>query len=203
MQSLLDKGVDVNARGGIWGSALKAAVSNGNVNIARVLLERGANINARCGSLNSYVLEDAVGSLHPSAEMVQMLLDYEADANAQKLTGLFGNALQRAVGNHHLRDERIVRLLLENGADVNARSINYGSALETSVKRGNKAFTRLLLEHGAMVFARKVHNNKPQAFKDSLIKLLKSEDQIRELSLDEGIASDPWPSVDIRSRLLC
>ena len=46
MQTLLERGADVNAQGGIYGSALQAACSRGHNKIVQMLLEWGADINA-------------------------------------------------------------------------------------------------------------------------------------------------------------
>jgi ankyrin repeat protein len=46
-----------------------------------------------------------------------------------------------------------VKLLLENGAEVNAEGGEYGNALQAASYRGNKAIVKLLLENGAEVNA--------------------------------------------------
>ncbi|THV63442.1 hypothetical protein D6D28_10683, partial [Aureobasidium pullulans] len=44
VQILLDKGADVNAQGGEYGSALQAGSSRGHVKVVHLLLSRGANL---------------------------------------------------------------------------------------------------------------------------------------------------------------
>jgi ankyrin repeat protein len=46
-----------------------------------------------------------------------------------------------------------VKLLLENGAEVNAEGGEYGNALQAASFRGNEAIVKLLLENGAEVNA--------------------------------------------------
>jgi ankyrin repeat protein len=53
----------------------------------------------------------------------------------------------------HSRHEAIVKLLLENGAEVNAEGGKYGNALQAASFRGNEAIVKLLLENGAEVNA--------------------------------------------------
>jgi ankyrin repeat protein len=43
---LLDKGADISAQGGPFGSALQAASFRGNTETARLLLDKGADISA-------------------------------------------------------------------------------------------------------------------------------------------------------------
>ena len=64
--------------------------------------------------------------------------------------GYYGNALQAASfrGN-----EVIVRLLLENGAEVDAMGGEYGYALQAASLHGNEVIVRLLLKNGADVNA--------------------------------------------------
>lgn len=46
MKLLLEKGADVNARGGLFGYALVAAAVKGATAIVKLLLEQGAEVNA-------------------------------------------------------------------------------------------------------------------------------------------------------------
>ncbi|KAL9629855.1 MAG: hypothetical protein Q9164_006690, partial [Protoblastenia rupestris] len=65
------------------------------------------------------------------------------DINA--LAGHFGNAIQAAAFGGH---EIMVRLLIDGGADVQARG-RYGSALRATSLGGHDDVVRLLLNHGA------------------------------------------------------
>jgi ankyrin repeat protein len=51
---LLDRGADVNAQGGHYGSALQAASFGGHENVVRMLLVRhGADVNSQGGEYGS------------------------------------------------------------------------------------------------------------------------------------------------------
>ena len=65
--------------------------------------------------------------------MVHILLDREADVS-HKRGGQYGNALEAA---SRQGSEEVVRLLLANGADVNAYGGLYGNPLCNTVLIGN------------------------------------------------------------------
>lgn len=79
---------------------------------AQMLLDEGANVNARDGNYGNALQAASFGG---HIQVVQMLLDKGADINAQG--GEYGNALQIASARGHIQ---IVQILLDKGADVNA-----------------------------------------------------------------------------------
>ncbi len=81
----------------------------GLVESARLLLEKGADVNAHDGYRGN-ALQAASEMGHEA--VVRLLLEKGADVNAQG--GYHGNALQAASEMGH---EAVVRLLLERGAD--------------------------------------------------------------------------------------
>jgi ankyrin repeat protein len=142
---LLEKGADVNAQGGWYGSALQAASTRGHEAIVSLLLEKGTDVNAQ-GSGYRSALQAASENGHEA--IVALLLEKGADVNAQG--GYYGSALQAASARGH---EAIVALLLKKGADVNAQGSHYGSALQAASARGHEAIVALLLKKGADINA--------------------------------------------------
>lgn len=120
-------------------SLMVAAVKTHNLEIVRLLLEHGADVN---GSANALMYACDKGDL----EIVRLLLEYGADVNLKDYWGT--NALKSAC--RQLNPE-IVRLLLEHGADVNAQDSRGESALMYACNQGNPEIVRLLLDHGADV----------------------------------------------------
>ncbi|KAM3964727.1 uncharacterized protein ACR2FA_001117 [Aphomia sociella] len=86
--------------------------------VARVLLERGANINA-CNSITGasalHIAVESIDCPKEFEELLMCLLEYKIDTNSTALTG--DTALNRALLLH--RDHAAV-LLIRHGADVNA-----------------------------------------------------------------------------------
>ena len=127
--------------------ALVELASNGKVEDMRLLLDKGADVNAQGGRYGN-ALQAAVWE--GNIEVVMLLLDKGADVNAQG--GEYGNALQAAVSKRNIE---VVGLLLDKGADVNvnAQSGEYHNALQAAVSKGNIEVVRLLLDKGADVNA--------------------------------------------------
>ncbi|KAH0537579.1 hypothetical protein FGG08_005645 [Glutinoglossum americanum] len=143
---LLEKGVDVNADGGLYGNALQAASRHGHDAVARILLENGADANGEGGYLGSAL---QAASRHRHEATARLLIENGADVNAEG--GIYGTALQAASSNP--LDDAIASLLIENGADVNAQGGYFGNPLQAALANGNEAVTRLLLKKGSDVNA--------------------------------------------------
>ncbi|KAJ6505892.1 ankyrin repeat-containing domain protein [Mycena vitilis] len=141
----LKHGANINATGGIYGSALQAAAADGNTDMVRVLLEHGADVNATGGNYGDALQAAAADG---NVDLARVLLDHGADVNTTG--GNYGSALQAAAENGNVA---IVRILLDHGADVNATGGNYGSALQAAARYCHANIVRVLLNHGADVNA--------------------------------------------------
>jgi ankyrin repeat protein len=145
LQMLVDRGADINAQGGYYGSALQAASAQGHDKIVQMLLDRGADVNAQDGEYDNAL---QVASYGGHEKVVQMLLDRGADVNAQDEH--YGSALQAASAEGH---ERVVQMLVDRGADVNAQDGEYDNALQAASYRGHEKVVQMLLDRGADVNA--------------------------------------------------
>jgi len=142
----------------------------GNVEVARVLLSKGAEVDIHFGQSGISPLISAASN--GGQAMVKLLLENGADVNGQG--GYYGNVLQAAAGSGH---EEIVKLLLEKGPEVNAQGGKYGNALQAAAGSGHEEIVKLLLEKGAEVNAQgEEYGNALQAAarsgREEIVKLL-------------------------------
>lgn len=161
-------------------------------NAVRLLLKKGANVNARPGRFGNTALFAA--SLTQRDAVLQMAYDFFLKISMEDTaTRMFttGNALESSImttllhredssqrifenlstmlvdylstngslpGKEHLNlsfedSEKVVEILLDNGADVNIQGGYYGNALQAASHIGNEKVVKMLLENGADVKA--------------------------------------------------
>ena len=155
IRSLLEQGADVNAKDNI-DTALFLALRNCNTELARLLIDNGANINAKTTYGETMLHEAARGD---SPDMVKFLLEKGLDVNAKTDMGgetPLHNTAEGGVLCDHKCHTKKVQLLLRNGADVHAKN-NYGeTALHMYARSTRDSHTEIaqwLLEKGLSVNA--------------------------------------------------
>ncbi len=145
-----------SARPGI--TALSLALSDFNLEAARLLVAKGANVNARNLQAQTPLLEVLERAFRrwdmggddppppPYPPCAKLLIEAGADVNARDWKGTF--ALYRAA---QLGDAETVHLLLDRGAEVNARTTGGFTPLFVAASSGNPLVVKLLLGRGADV----------------------------------------------------
>ncbi len=137
---IVERSQDINARGFHWNETpLGAASREGHSEVARVLLEYGADTEIRDDS-NYNPLEWASEGGH--TEIVQVFLEHGADVKAVDDSDHI-TALHFASSHGRLAAARV---LLEHGADVDAKSKDNQTPLHLAA---NEGVARVLLEYGA------------------------------------------------------
>jgi ankyrin repeat protein len=181
---IVEHSQDVNT----WGfhedeTPLVVASRVGHSEVARVLLERGADTETRDDKFRSPL---ELASLSEHVEVVQVLLEHGADVNvvdARNNTPLYSASIygQAAVARmllkynadpnakcddnktplHCADNEGVARVLLEYGADTNARDSDNSTPLHGALANGATEVGRVLLENGADANARDSENRTP------------------------------------------
>ncbi|CAH1397558.1 unnamed protein product [Nezara viridula] len=189
VELLLEGGVDVNGVDLMETSALHTAAAEGSIDLAHILMRRGAKVNAQDMYGWSPLHIACLLSRNVCLEMIQLLLDGGAEVEAETKSGFTPLCLAEAgndlsflehLVNNMLRldivhrttcmpDDRrrehedIVTLLLDNGASCNHQDNYLGwTALHWAAASGDLRTAQLLLSRGAKVSIRSKLNLTPQ-----------------------------------------
>jgi hypothetical protein len=160
VELLLDSGAAIEGRGTRkWGAPVFTALTFGMIGAAKVLAERGAQIDLPAAA-GLGLADDAAGLLpsadaearhralslaaqHGQAEIVRLLLEAGEDPNRYNLEGNHAHTTplhQAVLGGH----EAVVRLLVERGARLDIRdTIWQGTPLGWALHGGGKAHPHL------------------------------------------------------------
>jgi len=147
VEAILAKGVDIEQSDFVFGTALHVAVSEVNTEIAGMLIDHGANLEAVSEQQSSR-------AMHLAAEfgdvaMLAFLLD--RGANIDALDSVLRTPLLRAVVMGHTE---AVRHLLDRGAEVDSREQLKGrTPLMIASYMGHLGVVKLLIARGADVNA--------------------------------------------------
>jgi ankyrin repeat protein len=145
---LLDKGAEVNVRGGLNGTALRAAIAAKRLPVVKALIKRGSDINERWpihGRVPLSTLELALR--HRSSEAASFLMDQPTFDMEQCIQNTF--ALHEAARTSPI----IVSRLLACGATVDRQNNSGDTPLHCAVREKNIESARRLIEAGADVNA--------------------------------------------------
>ncbi|THW43297.1 hypothetical protein D6D21_05428 [Aureobasidium pullulans] len=133
---LLERGADICAHDDDYGTALDAAVYGGDLAIVKLLLERGAH-NTRWGLQGAV---EAAVSANRLDLLETLLLHY---SERDRKNGVLNDALRDIRPD---TDKRIIRILLEKGADI----LHFKNGLVVQAcSRGSVAILESLLDFGA------------------------------------------------------
>ena len=140
---------NVNADGGYYMRPLVAALAGEHFQTADLLRHNGADTHVQ----GRYAMTPLHGAaLYDNLKVVEKPIEYEADIHAEDVGGW--TPLFWASDGYYFKDGSALRLLLEHGADVNARTKDGRIPLHHASKSGAREVVRLLLEHGADVKAK-------------------------------------------------
>ncbi|KAH9066250.1 ankyrin repeat-containing domain protein [Lactarius vividus] len=202
---LLECGVDVNAQDINRQTPLHLASINGRLEIVRVLLEHAAMKNDRGQNSSRRGLEERgvevnarrmddwtplhLASYHGRLEIVRVLLDHGASANAENNQGETPLYLVSR-GAYDSQDDGVyvAQLLLERGGNANAQRKDNWTPLHAASYFGRPGIVRILLDHGAEA------NAENRQSKNSLDQVSRGEygsqedgARVAQLLLDRGV----------------
>ena len=172
----------VNARGGYYVTPLVAALGGKHFQMAKLFRHSGADTNFQCYYGNTPLHSAAC---YGDVEMVQVLLDLEADVNIRN--DILGTPLNymaygpwnpgQVLPDYPQSLVNVARLLLDHGADINARDEGGWTPLHSVTYKGLIEVVRVLLERGADVGVEDKHGRTPFSLAkeyrhDEIMKLL-------------------------------
>ena len=143
---LVENGAAINVEDHNKDTPLLDAVNNGKVEITKLLLKHGANVNFKDNDYGRTALHHAcTKNGHP--EIIKLLIQHGVDLFALDSRGLI--PLHYAASNNNIPAAEI---LIENGADVNFKSISTDyatvTALHLASKLGHIDMVKFLIKNG-------------------------------------------------------
>lgn len=170
VKDLLKQGANVNAQSYcayktgktcLPKTALGFAGENGHMDLVILLIQRGADVNARWGSAYTAL---KLASQKGYVKIITCVLDNGAKSHRE-------DALSSAIDHSQVA---VVKLLLERGANANSKYFwTKYSLLMKAVRISNTDIVKLLLKYGASVFTKTVHGETAYDYA--------STDEIREI----------------------
>lgn len=144
MKELTKNFTDINAPEQLHGqNALIRATSMNNVELAKLLIDAGAAIDAKDYVHSTPLMYAVLGKIN----LVKLLL--AAGANVNLLDNIGQSPLMLAIYYEH-PDSEIIKLLINSGANINAQT-NVGTPLIYAVNMQEVEIVKLLLNAGANV----------------------------------------------------
>src|SRR3990167_7146427 len=137
VEAAITAGADINDTDVYKPTALMEAAIGGHTDVVRLLLGRGAYIDANVNG--RVVLIEAIQKGH--IDIVRLLLDRSANVNEVNFIGI--TALMRAVDSGHTDT---VRLLLDKGANIDHVSLIGDTALSLARLEGHTEIVKILQE---------------------------------------------------------
>jgi ankyrin repeat protein len=153
---IVEAGANVQLGDGLGMTPLMNAASEGNLAVVKLLLKRGADVNAvsappgnkvkngtiALGAFTPLVLASSLGPVN----VVKTLLDAGADVNAKEARGM--TPLMYAIATDH-GDLDIVKTLVARGADLRVKTLDGETAADWAHKSGPTPVAALLERAGA------------------------------------------------------
>jgi ankyrin repeat protein len=136
--ALLKRGMDANTVDRTGQPVLHIAAREGNLEVLRVLVQAGADIDKRNAMKETPIMLAALGG---HVKLVEFLISREAQINHPGWTPLLYAATNGQT--------EVIKVLLENHAYIDSSSPNGSTPIMMAIRGGHQAAARLLLDEGA------------------------------------------------------
>jgi ankyrin repeat protein len=160
VEHLLEKlSPHINTIGGSHDYPLVAALHGGNIRIAELLRQHGADLDVQ-GTKDGLLLHRAIewpGNLAVGA--AQFLLTHGADVAARRTD--LSTPLHLAADQGKFE---VAQMLLQHGADINSRNIGGKTPLHLAAVQGHFEMAQMLLQRGAAINAQNIDGETPLQF---------------------------------------
>lgn len=183
---LIDKGADVT-------HGLLTALPKADLEMVKLLVRKGAGINARDYYLKTPLILEAENWSDANPEVVRHLLEHGADVNARDDKGMSALLAAAERGN-----AAVARILLEKGADLTLENKDGKTAWRLAAQRGDREMMALLEKAGAgRDYAGMSWDGMDAAIKERFIKVV--DDRGEWESLWKRAFNKPAPVVDFEN----
>jgi ankyrin repeat protein len=143
IQHLILQGADVNGQSGRGMAYLHMIAFSGDLEVARLLIDHGADLNVRDKGCYGTVLQMSI-NMAPNDGMAKLLVEKGAKVDQKFTCGNTELHLATLKGYSNL-----VRLLLEHGANPNVANDYNHTALYYATKHGYRSIAEILMAAGA------------------------------------------------------
>ena len=155
VRALIEKGTSVNVKDENGDPLLYFSICWSKFDIAKLLIEHGADVNARNGIMDTSLHRAAfcVYQNKKALDVVKLLIEHGADVNAKDEHEF--TPLSAAVCPGNLE---VVAFLIEQGADIHAKDFQGNTPLHRATWGKNLGVMKYLVEQGADIHAQNKYN---------------------------------------------